>query len=297
MKVSIPITTLKETYMYYDPTKNIVFIQQQDGTYLNKEGYTINELPVEQDDHNSEQFQLIDSNGGVVSNSHFIPFLSHEGREVKRIYFLNRKGREVDRIKIGVGHLTKGSIIEADVTSKGIKQFEVRSVYSNGPGSYCVETTTPIEDKEHPLYGDTVSFNITWITKIISRIPGVAVLSNSREVHYESHPRKYGSVNHIVEKTLAASAGMSKESVENRYFDLDKFTKRLQGMGLRKGVSIRSINARGQRRPVAVYDVKKAVKFLLKNQHWMFFSIEATQKLEAKELEKDMESMFSSEIW
>lgn len=240
--------------MYYEVNNSIVFTERYDGSLLNKDGYTI-ETIINED--GLEVSQLKTADGNIVSEHDTRSLLYHGDKHVRIITYETLKGRPINGIKIGTHHLTPGTIFEASIAGKPKKVFTVGSIMCNGPGSYCVVTTEIDRDPGSLTFEMLISFNICWVTRIIKRVPGNPVFEMS-----EANIEILG----VMEKFK-----LSDSSMFGRFTDSSKVTKRLKQMALneKSHTGAKSTNKR-----------KEAIKFLKKNQHWLFNSIKESKKID-----------------
>lgn len=241
--------------MYYQDDNSIVFKENYDGTLLNKDGYTIKTII---DEGGQEVNQLKTADGNIVSEHDTRSLLCHGDKRVRVISYEALKGRPIDGVKIGTHHLTPGTIFEASVAGKPKKVFTAESIMSNGPGSYCVITTEIDDDPESITYGMSVSFNIEWVTRIIKRIPGNPLF----EMDYVDF-KILGTMERIK---------LRESSMIGRFTDHSKTVKRLTQMGLVK-------SKKSHLGTETTIQRKEAIKFLRKNQHWLFTSIQESKEI------------------
>lgn len=241
--------------MYYQDDNSIVFKEKYDGTLINNDGYTI-ETVIGED--GQEVSQLKTADGNVVSEHDTKSLLRHGDKRVRIITYETLKGRPINGIKIGTHHLTPGTIFEASIAGKPKKVFTVESIMSNGPGSYCVITTEIDNDPESITYGMSVSFNIDWVTRIIKRVPGNPVFEMS-DVNIE--------ILGVMEKIKLRDSSMF-----GRFTNYPKAMKRLTQMGLVK-------TKKSHLGSETTIKRKEAIKFLRKNQHWLFTTIQESKEI------------------
>ena len=293
--------------MFIEPYK-IIFKQDHQGIFRNKahnliivDGGDVHEwLPVT---------EIINTDTGATVFSGFYSdaivaladMLKVEWDDICMLTYTSQKGRRNDmEVKIGPGHLTKGTKIKVnDLPGRrhSEKVLTVKKVNPNGPGSMvviCEETEADPFGKNGEL--TNIGFHIDFVSAILSRSvdqgpawdvrgfePNMTGLDTRvRFNDRPAHGRRFvelGTFLYVLQNFERDNTTMWR-----RYFDTEKLEKRLRGMGLLRAIQIKSWSWRSRESAVNAYfvDAKRALKFLRKNPHWAFGTIEAARLKDAE---------------
>lgn len=293
--------------MFIEPNK-IIFKQDHAGIFRNKNHSLI---VVDRSTFNDylPATEIIDtSTGGMVYSGFYsdaivalADMLKVEWGDICMLTYTSQKGRRNDmEVKIGPGHLTKGSKIKVnDLPGRrhSEKVLTVKKVNPNGPGSMvviCEETEADPFGKNGEL--TNIGFHIDFVSEIVSRSveqgpawpiegfePHMGTLD--ARVRFNDHPTRgqrfveLGTFMYVLQNFERDNTTMWR-----RYFDTEKLEKRLRGMGLLRAIQIKSWSWRSHESAVNAYfvDAKRALKFLRKNPHWAFGTTEAARLKDAE---------------